>query len=194
MGIEFHCPQCGTFLTAPSDRAGQIAVCPSCGADVQVPDPSDEWDALPAHVSIESAADFEATQSRDFGRSQAEWLPCPACGARAHPEATVCSFCGTALIRPESRPVRRPLRPHRGEAILALGVLSWFFCCFPLGIVAWVMGDEDLRQIREGRMDAAGSGLVRFGKLLGAANVLVSGAVILLWCVVFPLAVRLGLL
>ena len=39
------------------------------------------------------------------------------------------------------------MRPHRGAMILMFGILSWVVC-FIFGIVAWVMGNSDLRATR----------------------------------------------
>jgi len=38
-----------------------------------------------------------------------------------------------------------PLKPHRGVLILVLGILG-IVCCFILGIIAWVMGNNDLKE------------------------------------------------
>jgi len=59
-----------------------------------------------------------------------------------------------------------PLQPHRGTLILILGIAS-FFCCPLIGIAAWVMGNSDLKAMAEGRMDPAGEGLTKAGKIIG---------------------------
>ena len=58
---------------------------------------------------------------------------------------------------------------HRGGLILTLGILSWvipvlFFLCF----LAWRMGQEDLKLMDDGRMDASGRGMTQIGMILGA--------------------------
>lgn len=62
---------------------------------------------------------------------------------------------------------RRPGgKPHRGALILVLGILGLVFC--PLTApFAWMMGSEDLRQMRAGRMDPEGEGLTQAGRVLG---------------------------
>lgn len=62
------------------------------------------------------------------------------------------------------------LSPHRGGAVLALGILGIVVCVI-CGIVAWVMGNEDLKQIDGGRMDPSGRGLVQAGRILGIVSV-----------------------
>ena len=53
---------------------------------------------------------------------------------------------------------QQTLRPHRGGLILALGILG-LVCCFICGIIAWVMGSNDLKEMAAGRMDPSGQGL-----------------------------------
>ncbi len=62
------------------------------------------------------------------------------------------------------------LAPHRGAMILVFGILG-IVLCFILGIIAWVMGNADLRAMAEGRMDASGEGLVKAGKICGIVSV-----------------------
>ena len=66
------------------------------------------------------------------------------------------------------------LLPHRGGAILTLGLLS-LFCNFLLipGVMAWVMGSDDLKQIRAGTMNPDGRGLATAGMILGAIGTVI---------------------
>lgn len=52
-------------------------------------------------------------------------------------------------------PTSMQLRPHRGTVILVLGIVG-IVCCFICGIIAWVMGNGDLREMAAGRMDPSG--------------------------------------
>jgi hypothetical protein len=56
--------------------------------------------------------------------------------------------------------------PHRGGSILALGILGLAVCGI-CGIVAWSMGNQDLRDIDAGRMDPSGRGMVQAGRICG---------------------------
>ena len=58
------------------------------------------------------------------------------------------------------------LRPHRGTMILIFGILG-LVVCFPFGIAAWVMGSNDLREMRAGRMDPSGEGVTQGGRICG---------------------------
>ena len=58
------------------------------------------------------------------------------------------------------------MKAHRGGMMLAFGILG-IFCCLIFGILAWVMGSGDLKEMAEGRMDPSGEGLTNAGKILG---------------------------
>jgi hypothetical protein len=58
------------------------------------------------------------------------------------------------------------MKPHRGTMILVLGILSLIICA-PLGIVAWVMGSGDLKEMAAGTMDPSGRGNTNAGKICG---------------------------
>jgi hypothetical protein len=65
---------------------------------------------------------------------------------------------------------QRPLKAHRGGAVLALGILG-LVVCFILGVVAWVMGNNDLREMDIGVMDPAGRSMTQAGKVCGIVSV-----------------------
>ena len=66
---------------------------------------------------------------------------------------------------------QQTLRPHRGGIILTLGILG-IICCFICGIIAWIMGSNDLREMAAGRMDPSGQGLTQAGKICGMVSVI----------------------
>ena len=72
------------------------------------------------------------------------------------------------------------LKPHRGGVTLALGILG-IVVCFICGIVAWVMGNSDLRQIDTGVMDPSGRGLTQAGKICGMISVILWIAGLMIW-------------
>ncbi len=65
------------------------------------------------------------------------------------------------------------VRPHRGVMILVFGIIGIVLCVI-FGIVAWVMGNSDLRAMREGRMDPTGEGLTKAGKICGIVGVVLN--------------------
>jgi uncharacterized membrane protein YidH (DUF202 family) len=70
----------------------------------------------------------------------------------------------------EDRPRRRDRREyeqeHRGGLILALGIIG-LVACAPVGIAAWVLGNNDLKAMDAGQMDPEGKQLTQVGKILG---------------------------
>ena len=76
------------------------------------------------------------------------------------------------------------VRPHRGVMILVFGIIGIVFCVI-FGIVAWVMGNGDLRAMREGRMDPTGEGLTKAGKICGIVGVVLNLIVIAFYIVFF---------
>ncbi len=71
-------------------------------------------------------------------------------------------------------------KPHRGNMVLGLGVagLVLSLCCFPAGFLlggcATVMGSRDLSLMARRRMDRAGKGPTRAGKILGIVAIVFS--------------------
>jgi len=71
------------------------------------------------------------------------------------------------------------MKPHRATLILVLGILSLVLCA-PLGIVAWVMGNGDLKAMDAGAMDPSGRSTTNAGRICGMIGtiLLIVGAVI----------------
>ena len=63
--------------------------------------------------------------------------------------------------------------------ILVLGILG-LLICGPLGIAAWIMGNNDLKEMDAGTMDPAGRGSTQAGKICGliATILMIIGAII----------------
>lgn len=80
---------------------------------------------------------------------------------------------GPATTTQPQPTTQQPLRPHRGVLILVLGILG-IVCCFICGIIAWVMGNTDLREMDAGTMDPTGRGLTKAGKICGMIGVILA--------------------
>ena len=65
------------------------------------------------------------------------------------------------------------MQSHKGPMILIFGILG-LIVCFPLGIVAWVMGNADLKEMDAGTMDPEGRSLTQAGKILGIIGTLMA--------------------
>ncbi|MFB0552760.1 MAG: hypothetical protein ACETWQ_05530 [Phycisphaerae bacterium] len=75
---------------------------------------------------------------------------------------------------------QQPLKPHRGGVVLALGIIG-LVVCFICGIIAWVMGNNDLKEMAAGTMDLSGRGLTQAGRICGMISVIIPIVVICLW-------------
>ena len=76
---------------------------------------------------------------------------------------------GMAERQRSDSPGQRPtivLKPHRAGTILALGLIG-LFVCGPLCIAAWLMGDNDIREMDAGIMDNSGRSTTSTGRILG---------------------------
>ena len=60
----------------------------------------------------------------------------------------------------------RMIKPHRGAVILAFGILGLVVCQL-FGVAAWVMADNDLKEMNRGYMDPTGRELTKAGRILG---------------------------
>jgi predicted Zn finger-like uncharacterized protein len=86
---------------------------------------------------------------------------------------------------------RRDSEPHRGVLILVLGIISlaavFLSMCYglgvliglPLGITAWVLGNGDLRKIKNHEMDEEGLGLTQAGWICGIIGTILQSLVLL---------------
>jgi hypothetical protein len=68
---------------------------------------------------------------------------------------------------------RRDLAPHRGVAVLLLGIFGLKLTCGILGVVAFFMGRHDLREMDAGRMDPSGRGMTLVGYVFGIISMVV---------------------
>jgi hypothetical protein len=80
------------------------------------------------------------------------------------------------------------------NAIIALvaGILSYVFCPFILGIVAWIMGKGELGKIDRGESPEAGRTLAKIGMWLGIVNVALSILFGLIYVLIIVIAIISG--
>lgn len=70
--------------------------------------------------------------------------------------------------------------------LLTFGILG-LLCCLIFGILAWVMGQADLKEMAEGRMDPSGEGLTKAGKILGMVGCALAALGLVIWIGLFSL-------
>lgn len=81
---------------------------------------------------------------------------------------------------PPMQPGTGGYRPHRGATILVLGILGLVLCPI-LGLIAWIMGNGDLREMNQGNMDPEGRGLTTAGRICGMISILLIVLVLGIW-------------
>lgn len=70
------------------------------------------------------------------------------------------------------------MKPHRGTLILVLGILGFMVCGF-VGTAAWIMGNNDLREMDMGYMDPSGRDQTNIGRILGIISTVLAVIAIL---------------
>ena len=155
MAIEFQCEHCNTTLRVSDEHAGKRAKCPKCQAVnlIQAGGQASQSEfATPGGIqSPLSSPEADAQESYFDGDSAA------ASKAVANPYSA--SNVGAMGGYNQA---------HRGSMILTLGILS-LVCNVMLvpGIMAWILGRADIKEMDAGRMDPEGRGMTTAGMVLG---------------------------
>ena len=218
MPIETNCPGCGRLLRVADENAGRQARCPVCNTiyvvpgassgasespvaeerwymktpDQQVYGPVSQGELQGWHHEGRIGANCQIRSEHDPAwRPASEYFPVgPAHPASATGGSPFAGATPAAAVPPAGggwSPRHGRLAPHRGGLILVFGILSWALC--PLfGVVAWIMGNSDLAEMRNGRMDPRGESLTRVGRVLGMVHVLLLLAFLGLFLLVALLA------
>jgi predicted Zn finger-like uncharacterized protein len=157
MPIQINCPSCSSTLRVTNDLLGSPVKCPRCATVFTANEP-EERRPEPPPVAREAYRE-EASRPRRPDDEDA-----PRSSRRRDEDEDYDDWPR------RSRYVRT--QPHRGVAVLILGIVSLvgLMFCGPaalVGIAAWVMGHHDLRAMREGRMDDSGRGLTMAGYVMG---------------------------
>ena len=142
-----------------------VITCPKCDRQLRVPD-----DLIGQSVKCPSCGDTFTAKvggGKVSSRSGDEERPSRRVPRRDDEED-----------RDEGRRSRR-LSPHRGDMIQLMGILAFipiFGLPFILGPIAWVMGNNDLREMDAGRMDPAGRPATTTGRTCGKIAVIIYGS------------------
>lgn len=110
----------------------------------------------------------------------ADWVPAGSAAELAAATAPDAQGAGPPLAHPQAPQEQVYRNPHRGAAVLVLGVCG-IMVCFICGIIAWVMGNTDLREMAAGTMDPAGEGMTKAGKICGMIGVILAIVGIGIW-------------
>jgi len=154
----------------------EIVSCPSCGKQLRVPD-----SLLGKNVKCpQCATTFIGGASA--GPEPVEPAPAWDRGEDAGPRRPRYQDDDDEYDRPR-RGWRGDYEPHRGGAILTLGILSLFICGPILGPIAWIMGNTDMDKIRRGIMDPSGEGSTQAGRICGIIATILSIVVIIFYVI-----------
>jgi hypothetical protein len=171
------CPACQRKLQVPESFFGQTVQCPQC---------AHQFNAEP-HVEKVTVGPTASAAPAPQPRTRAAWddddRP-----VRRRPyddDEDDDDYDDYGARR------RRHEAPHRGGLILALGLIglvggmSLLGLPFVLGPVAWILGNSDMREINEGRMDQSGEGLVQAGRVLGIISTVFLVLTAATYCLIF---------
>lgn len=175
------CPECSKHLQVPENLIGKKVQCPECKHTFIAAVPEVEIAAAPKPKAAPPATKTPAWEQKkrddDDGQSR-----------RKRRDRDVDEDDD------DDRPRRRRApryAPHRGGMILAFGIIG-LVAFAPLGIIAWIMGNSDLREIREGRMDPEGESMTNVGRILGIIATIFVVVGILSTCGFFGCAFMIG--
>jgi predicted Zn finger-like uncharacterized protein len=176
MPIKIVCPSCARQLRVPDELLGKSVRCPSCQTTFSAAAPEEETGVTSAPTSdkvsrsqpveppIEDYEEVPEEEDEDH---------------EARPRKRRRSRDGA------DRPRRRP---HHGGLVMALGIVSLVaallgavgvLCCGALGLLvfglagtatglpAWLLGQSDLKAMRNGAMDLSGDGITKGGWICG---------------------------
>jgi len=173
VAIEFQCEHCDTTLRVSEEHAGKKAKCPKCQAinliqaGTQITQP-----ALDPPSSSKSPDPFPGVQSDG--------------GAHFKPGAGAVSDPANPYSPSNASPLGGTHRQaHRGSMILTLGIFA-LVCNLMLvpGIMAWILGRADIKEIDAGRMDPEGRGMTQAGMVLGIIGTLLPLVIIAIYIVI----------
>src|SRR5437588_801232 len=205
MPIIVACPSCGGKLRVADDLLGRKVRCPGCNGtfDAAAPEPNPSAQAPPPPLAPPPRPPRpERTPRRD---ARDDLKECPVCGRQVSRDSRRCYHCGERFderdgrgrrddhdreeapnrFRRRGEPMRRDLEPGRGGLVLGLGIVSLVmvvFCPFVgvvFGLVAWVLGQIDLRKIKAGTLEPDGQGITQGGWICGIIGTALNGLLVL---------------
>ena len=203
MPIEANCPSCNRLLRVADSYAGRQARCPACntiyvvpGGEAATADNDDSAPEIRWFLRTPEGQVYGPVARQTMDDWVAEGRVTNGCQLRTDRDLrwqAADEFYGVLRPQPRSRPVAQPTRPtapvttrqtqflapHRGVLVLLLGIFGWVFACPVFSVIAWAVGNTDLREMRLGRMDPAGMDTTRFGKILGMVHTLICLGVLL---------------
>jgi predicted Zn finger-like uncharacterized protein len=186
MATDVDCPSCDQKLRVPDDLLGKKVKCPSCktmfkatAGGLQEPAES---------PPVEEEEEVPSRRSSGLSPSNRSNLP----GRRSSLPDEEDADEGEDEDRPRRKAGRRSLRkrnrnlaPHRGTLILVFGILGLVVAPLIFGPIAWIMGNNDIKEMQAGRMDPEGESQTNIGRILGMISTILGIMAIVIACVFF---------
>ena len=181
MAIEFKCENCHKTLRVADEFAGKKARCPNCQTILQVESSTETVDPISVQPPLASTP-----QPPAYGQTGTP---------SASPFATGNPYSSPSQASQYQPPTRRRSRgePHRGGLVLGLGIgaMTCNICMIP-GILALTFGLNDLKAMKEGRMDNEGHGLTLAGTIMGGIMTGIAALILLFYAVLIVIGLAAG--
>jgi hypothetical protein len=177
------CPDCSKNLQVPDDLMGKKVQCPECKSTFTAETPDEDESR-----TATTATPAKPTPSKNVPAKAAAW------DKNSHHDDDEDDDRDSRPKkrkkydddddddddRRDSRRRRRRMAnsrghytAHRGGMILAFGLISLIGGIVIFGIIAWIMGNSDLAEMRAGRMDPDGEGMTQAGRIMGMISVII---------------------
>jgi hypothetical protein len=150
-----YCPGCRRRLLLPDDAINRLAQCPACQR------------TFTAEMALSNPPG-----AASGGGSSRMPVPIPRPTTVPAPKRFDDDYDRPKRRRRDDDDYdrRRRTASHRGGEILTFGLLALLPCFVTsiiFGLIAWIMANSDLAEMRTGRMDREGEGLTQAGRALG---------------------------
>jgi hypothetical protein len=182
-GKQARCPECNTIYVVPGESSATASVQPRHAPQWYLRTPESRVFGPVDRETMDTWVSQGRVTSDCQLRADDElrWRPADEVYGILRAPAPHRSTAQGRSVRSGHAPATTPFRvPHRGVLVLLLGIFGWIFCCPIFSVVAWSLGNSDLREMRLGRMDPAGEGLTRAGRVMGMVHTLMFLALTLL--------------
>lgn len=177
MPETISCPKCDRKLRVPDESLGKLAQCPACQFTFTAERPSYE-PMLPPSMPVGVARVEEEEPPPQPGRG---WID-EVRHNREEREAQQATGGELNFLEDYDG-----ARPHRGAAVVLLGVVGLVFSCIPLlggalGLIATAMASTDLQEMARRRMDRSGKGATQAGQMCGVIAIILNIVITLYAC------------
>lgn len=169
------CPECKKHLQVPEDLIGKKVQCPECKHTFTAAAPEEEKISTGTTSSVPAAPktpEWDKKTSSTTGKKRNDDVDDDDRDPRDDDDDD--EGRRRRRRRRSSAASRGNYMPHRGGLILAFGLISIVTGIFVFGIIAWVMGNNDLADIRAGRMDPEGEGMTQAGRIIGMISTIMT--------------------